>query len=96
MSGPKTEGLNRLTWDGTTDSGQKATDGVYGITISATDAYGKAINITDTRLIGQVTGVQTDSNKASTLSLGNVSVKDTDIDAVFNSTTVSSASATGA
>lgn len=88
MNGPTTAGLNRISWNGTeSDGSTQAPDGTYTMKLAATDSSGKSMSVTDIRMIGQVTGIQTDSNQNSTLSIGGVSVKDTAIDAVFNSAT---------
>jgi len=51
-------GRNQLLWDGTTDAGTKAPDGIYKISVIAKDAGGEKITAT-TRTAGVVTSVQT-------------------------------------
>ena len=50
------EGENTFTWDGTTENGQTAPDGIYQITIKAKDADGSAVNVS-TKVVGIVTEV---------------------------------------
>jgi flagellar basal-body rod modification protein FlgD len=83
FAGPATAGLNRLNWDGKDASGNAVIDGTYAIKVTATDANGKAIEVSDIRLIGRVTSVQTDADGKATLSVGNTALKDADISAVF-------------
>jgi flagellar basal-body rod modification protein FlgD len=89
LSGPTTAGLDRVQWNGENNSGTQVSDGTYSLKLTATDSNGQAITVSDIRLIGKVTGVQTGANNTATLSIGTVSIKDTDIDAVFSASTQS-------
>ncbi|HAX90688.1 MAG TPA: hypothetical protein DCY07_00565 [Rhodospirillaceae bacterium] len=83
ISGTTTAGMNRVAWDGTLDSGAAAADGVYKFTITAKNASGEAIKVDDVRVIGLVTGIETGSDGAVTLKVGDLSVKDTDVKSIF-------------
>lgn len=88
LTGATESGLNRVTWNGLDGSGNQVSDGTYTMKITAKDTDGKALEVSDMRLIGRVTSVQTNSNGAATLYIGeDVSVADTAIDAVFNAAT---------
>ena len=49
-------GPGRFVWDGVTDTGSNAPDGIYSLSITATDASGVAINVT-TESVGTVQGI---------------------------------------
>lgn len=87
LTGPTEKGLHRVIWDGKDSTGAQVADGSYTLKISAKTADGKALTIDDTRLVGKVTGVQTGTNGATTLSLGGLEISDTDISAVFSKAT---------
>ena len=89
MNGPTATGLDRVVWNGSTATGTAA-DGVYTLNVAATDSSGKALTVSDVRLIGTVTSVQTDSSNATTLYVGGASVKASTVDAVFGATSSSS------
>ncbi len=84
MNGLTKAGLSRFSWDGKDNSGNAVADGTYSLKLTATDANGKTLDVSDIRLIGRVTSVQTESDGTSSLSVGSVLLKDTDITAVFN------------
>jgi flagellar basal-body rod modification protein FlgD len=96
LSGPTTAGLNRITWDGKDASGTQLADGAYSVSIAATDSGGNNIPVTDTRIIGLVTGAQTaDATTGNDLLLGSTfSVKDSTVDAVFSASSIPSATST--
>ncbi|MFA6280802.1 MAG: flagellar hook capping FlgD N-terminal domain-containing protein [Bdellovibrionales bacterium] len=83
INGPTAKGLNRVAWDGTLDSGETAPDGTYKFSLVSKDMSGEAMTVDDTRIIGLVTGIETDSAGATTLKIGDLSVKDTAIKSVF-------------
>jgi flagellar basal-body rod modification protein FlgD len=63
-TGDTSAGNHSFTWDGTTSSGSKLTDGTYTIEISATDSSGTSV-YGSTTVIGTVTGV--DSSSGTTM-----------------------------
>lgn len=83
INGSTAKGLNRVAWDGTLDSGEAAADGVYKFSLVSKDMSGESMTVKDTRVIGLVTGIETDSAGATTLKVGALSVKDTAIKSVF-------------
>lgn len=87
LVGATESGLNRVTWDALDGEGNTVSDGTYKMKITAKDSNGKALDVSDIRLIGRVTSVQTDDDGTATLHVGDVSVADTDVDAVFNAST---------
>jgi flagellar basal-body rod modification protein FlgD len=62
QAGTTNEGSNTFTWNGKTTSGTQAPDGVYTLSVAATNANGGAITAT-TQVTGQVTGIETDSGQ---------------------------------
>lgn len=68
----KSAGVQTLTWDGKTDSGERATNGVYKFEIDAKDKNGVAIEA-DQTVSGIVTGVDYD-NGAPQLVIGTARV----------------------
>jgi flagellar basal-body rod modification protein FlgD len=85
MDGMTTKGLNRAIWDGTLDAGGKASDGVYSFSITAKDSKGETMKLEDIRVIGQVTGVETNASGETVLKVGSLEVKDSKVLSVFGS-----------
>lgn len=85
LTGPTTQGLNYLSWNGQDSSGNQLSDGAYTFSVAATDTSGNAETITDMRVIGKVTGVSSNSDGTTNLSLGTVSVSTSTVDAVYTS-----------
>ena len=83
VNSPTEKGLNRISWDAGLDEGGTADSGVYKFVLTAKDSNGDAIEIDDIRVIGQVTSIETDSDGAVTLKVGDLDVADTDILSVF-------------
>lgn len=61
--GAQAAGLHTAVWDGKNDGGTMQPDGTYTITVSATDASGKAVE-TSTQVSGVVTSVTFESGSA--------------------------------
>lgn len=95
IDGTKTSGMNRVAWDGTLDSGGKAKDGTYKFVLTAKDSAGEAIKVEDVRIIGAVTGIETDSSGAAILKIGDLSVKDTTVKSVFANISTTAGSSSG-
>lgn len=95
VDAPTAKGLNRIAWDGGLDAGGTASDGVYKFVLTAKNSSGDTIDVSDTRVIGQVTSIETGDDGKVTLKVGDLDVADTDIKSVFgaigtNSTNTSS------
>ena len=71
-AGTTLAGRNQVGWKGLDNNGQQLPDGTYTVSVTATDAAGKAITAT-TSTVGVVTSIDT-SNGTSSLSLGDISV----------------------
>jgi len=81
-NGSTKSGRNLLVWDGVNStSGTQEPDGTYTIAVTATDSSQKAITA-EARAVGIVGGVQTDSTGAVVLTVGDTTVKYSDILAV--------------
>ena len=86
INAPTTTGLNYVTWNGQDSSGNQLADGAYTFQISATDNTGAAETITDTRVLGKVTGVTSTSTGTVNLMLGDgTGVDISTVDAIFGS-----------
>ncbi|MDD5587008.1 MAG: flagellar hook capping FlgD N-terminal domain-containing protein [Alphaproteobacteria bacterium] len=94
MAGPTASGVNKVAWDGVKTDGTQAADGVYKLSIAATDSESKAMTISNIDMIGRVTGLQTDSDGTATLSLGAASVKAADVTAVYAGVTTAASDTT--
>lgn len=94
IDGPTAKGLNRVAWDGTTDTGTQAADGVYKYTLTAKDSSGKTITVDDQRVIGKITALETQSDGTVVLKAGDLEIKDTNIKSVFANVSTTSSSTT--
>lgn len=83
MDGPVTSGFHRLTWDGRSALGGTAADGVYNMKILATSQTGQVVDITDVRVVGKATGVQTSADGGAVISLGGIETANDDVKAVY-------------
>lgn len=88
LSGPTNSGTNFLTWDGKDSSGNQLADGAYSFTITATDINKASVTVSNTRLIGQVTGVTSNSDGTVNLSLGGVSIASSAVEEAYTSSGV--------
>jgi flagellar basal-body rod modification protein FlgD len=89
------EGVNKVEWNGTDSSGDAVDDGLYTVKITAKDSSGDSVTVSDISLIGVVTGISTDSDGTTTLTVGDsVSLSPDDVTAVYGSTTTVSSSST--
>ena len=85
LKGSVSNGLNYVTWDGKDSDGNQLPDGGYNFTLVAKNIDGTAQTVADTRVIGKVTGVTTNSDGTTNLSVGNgVIVKTSDVDAAYD------------
>jgi flagellar basal-body rod modification protein FlgD len=63
-------GDQSFTWDGLKDSGAAAADGVYTVTISATDGDGGTVKVSNQTVTGKVTGFKKGSDGTTYLMSG--------------------------
>lgn len=94
ISGTTTSGMNRVAWDGTLDSGETAADGTYKFVLSAKNASGEALEVSDVRIIGLVTGIETQADGSVVLKVGDMAVKDTDVKSIFAAVTTAEGAST--
>lgn len=73
-------GETSYVWDGTTNAGGTAPDGLYGITVEARDADGSIVNVSTT-ISGKVTGVDFETFPSALL-VGNTRVPITSLTSV--------------
>ncbi len=92
IEGPAESGMNRIAWDGGLDDDTFAPDGVYSFVITAKDGAGEAMNVSDIRIIGQVSSIETDKDGDLSLKIGDLSISDSDILSVFAAIATSSGS----
>ncbi len=95
LTGTTQEGLNRLVWDGLLDSGAQASDGTYSFSITAKDSSGTTMTLSDIRVTGLVTGIETNSAGEIVLKAGDLEIKDTNVGAVWASVGVAQAGSSG-
>jgi len=80
LSGPTASGVNNIAWNGQDADGNQLPDGLYTLSIAATDSGGNALTPSNVNLIGLVTGVQTADSSGNDLLLGpNLSVNDASV-----------------
>jgi flagellar basal-body rod modification protein FlgD len=81
-NGDTKSGRNIVVWDGkNSTNGNQEPDGTYKITVNALDPAGKPI-LAETRSVGIVSGVETDSSGNTLLTSGDSSVNFSDVLAV--------------
>ncbi len=80
--GRQQAGAQEFQWDGKTTYGQAVPDGVYKITISATDSRGNPVEVSDQTVTGLVTGYQKGADGTSYLLLGEAALPLKDVLAV--------------
>ena len=81
-SGDTQSGRNIVVWDGINSStGLQEPDGTYTIAVTATDSAGKSL-VPETRAVGIVSGVETDTSGNTMLTVGKGSVNINDVLAV--------------
>lgn len=85
IDGPAEEGLNRFAWDATLSDSTTAEDGVYSYVLTAENSSGDEVTLDDVRIIGQVTGIETDADGDISLMIGDLTVDDADIKSIFAS-----------
>ncbi|MBB4266812.1 flagellar hook assembly protein FlgD [Roseospira visakhapatnamensis] len=84
FEGNPTQGLHKITWDGTDKDGKTVDDGVYVLEVSATARDDAKDELkTWTTSLGKVTGVASDGN-ATYLAIGDLSVDLDKVLGVFN------------
>ncbi len=96
LDGSTNQGTNYLTWDGKDSSGTQLSDGAYTFNIAATTKTGGADTVSNTQLIGQVTGVTSNTDGTTNLSVGSVSIATSKVQSAFTANTVPVATTTAA
>jgi flagellar basal-body rod modification protein FlgD len=81
-----TKGDHVLTWDGKTTDGGIAKDGAYTVSVTASDNNGNKVTPTITTT-GHVTGVQTGTDNALMLNLGDVQIDSSKVKGIKESST---------
>lgn len=84
FDGPKTSGLQKISWDGKDSKGSQLPDGKYTLKIIATDTKDNNIAVVKQSMIGLVTGVER-TDTGNLLGIGKVQIKEGDVLNVFNS-----------
>jgi len=95
LNAPTASGVNNITWNGQDSSGNQLADGVYSLSLVATDSGGNAITPSAVNIIGQVTGVQTADSSGNDLMLGPaMTINDANITAVFSASSMAASTST--
>lgn len=92
IDGPVEAGINRVLWDGELTDGEQAEEGTYSFVLTAKNSSGDTIEVTDVRVIGVVSSVETNEDGDISMMLGEMAVSDTDVMSVF--ATISSSAST--
>lgn len=96
ISGSTTKGTNYVTWDGKNTSGKQMADGAYTFQVNATDKAGDAVTVSDIRVIGKVTAIQSESDGTTSLILGDgLTIGSAKVKAVYSSSAIPDATTTG-
>lgn len=86
FSGPNTLGEQTASWNGKLTNGDQLKDGTYKLTATGTKADGTSVDLGNSiRVLGKVDSILSNSDGTTTLGVGKLSVKDSDILAVRNS-----------
>lgn len=82
-NGNTASGRNIVVWDGKNSStGEQEPDGTYTITVAASDINGNSVSGVETRAVGIVSGVETDTAGNTMLNVGDKKVNFNDVLAV--------------
>lgn len=84
LSGGTSSGLNYVSWDGKDSYGNTMDDGSYTFTVSATGTDGVSSKPSDVRILGKVTGVSTNTDGTTQLTVGGLSISASNVDAVYS------------
>ena len=85
LTGSSNAGVNYVTWNGQDSNGNQMPDGAYNFVITAKNADGTTKTPTATQVVGVVTGIATNSDGSTSLSLGGgITVDSSTVDAIFN------------
>jgi flagellar basal-body rod modification protein FlgD len=83
FNGPFTRGEQFSVWDGKLANGQKLSDGAYKLSATGTKADGTTVDLSNSiRLVGRVDSIKSNTDGTTTLGLGKLSVKESNILAV--------------
>ena len=93
LTGAKTAGSNYITWDGKNSVGVQVPDGTYTFSVAAKDINGKDETVSAMRIIGKVTGVTSNTDGTTNLSIGSMSIGTTTVDSIFSAGNLPTATA---
>lgn len=85
-----------FAWDGKTSAGQDAPDGLYRVSLIATDSNGDTVTISDQTVTAMVTGYQKDADGNAYLLLGEAALSADEVLSVQQPKTTTNSSTTGA
>ena len=89
LAGGTASGANYVAWNGQTASGTQLPDGVYTFAVSATDANGTKIAVSNPMAFSKVTSVTSNSDGTLNLNAGNAgSVSSSSVTAIFTPATL--------
>jgi flagellar basal-body rod modification protein FlgD len=84
LNGSTNSGLNYVKWNGVNSDGTQLADGTYKFSLVVTNTDGSIQNVTDTRTIGLVSGVTSNSDGTTNLQMGTgFSTATSGVDAVY-------------
>ena len=84
LAGAATQGTNYVTWNGENSAGTQLPDGAYTFSVAVTNADGTTQTPSALAVVGKVTGVTTNTDGTSNLTLGTLSLSDSNVDAVYS------------
>ncbi len=92
LTGAGVKGTNYVSWNGTDSSGNQVADGSYNFQVSALDANGNNVAVSNYKVLAKVTGVQTASDGSLSLQANGLTVSAANVDAVYTPSSLPSTS----
>jgi flagellar basal-body rod modification protein FlgD len=83
FAGTGNAGSNYLSWNGLDNNGNQLPDGSYSFQVTATNASGVAVAVSNPLAITKVTGVQSNSDGTLELLCGTLSVSSSNVNAIY-------------
>jgi flagellar basal-body rod modification protein FlgD len=85
ITGAANKGMNYITWDGKDSGGTQMPDGTYKFVVTATNTDGTTQTPTSTEVIGVVTGIASNSDGSTSLTLSSgMTVNTSAVDAIYS------------